>query len=51
VQEAVRAAGYKAATTTKRGLAEPGEDPLALDRIIVGPNHSPSRLLRVVGAT
>ena len=51
VQEAVRAAGFKAATTTKRGLAAPDEDPLALDRIIVGPNHSPGRLLRVLGAT
>ena len=51
VREAVRAAGYKAATTTKRGLAAPEDDPFALDRIIVGPNHSPRRLLRVLGAT
>jgi peptidoglycan/xylan/chitin deacetylase (PgdA/CDA1 family) len=51
VQEAVRRAGFKAATTTRRGLAAPDDDPFALDRIIVTPNHSPRRLLRVLGAT
>ena len=51
VQAAVRAAGYKAATTTRRGAASPQDDPFALDRIIVTPNHSPKRLLRVLGAT
>ena len=51
VQAAVRAAGYKAATTTRRGLASPEDDPYALDRIIVTRNDTPRRLLRRVGAT
>ena len=51
VQAAVRAAGFKGATTTRRGLASPEDDPYALDRIIVTRNHPPRRLLRLVGAT
>ena len=36
---AVRAAGYLAATTTRRGVASPGGDPFALPRISVSTPH------------
>ena len=43
---AVRAAGYLAATTTRRGVARPGGDPFELPRISVSPRTSPAALLR-----
>jgi hypothetical protein len=46
VKAAVRAAGYLAATTTRRGVARPGGDPYALPRISVSPRTSPAALLR-----
>jgi peptidoglycan/xylan/chitin deacetylase (PgdA/CDA1 family) len=45
VAAAVRAAGYLAATTVKRGLARPA-DPYALARVPVSAGTSPERLLR-----
>lgn len=35
VANAVRSAGYSAATTTRRGRAKPGDDPIQLCRILV----------------
>jgi len=46
VQEAVRAAGYLAATTVERGFAEPTADPFALPRIQVSRGTSATALLR-----
>ena len=51
VKVAVADAGYLAATTTRRGAAEPSDGAFALDRMIVNGNFSPARLLRAVGAT
>jgi peptidoglycan/xylan/chitin deacetylase (PgdA/CDA1 family) len=45
VEQAVRAAGYRAATTTQPGLARPGGDRFALPRIRVLPSMSPDALL------
>ncbi|HEV2777189.1 MAG TPA: polysaccharide deacetylase family protein [Solirubrobacteraceae bacterium] len=46
VRRAVRAAGYLAATTVKRGLARPTADPYALSRIQVSGGTSATALLR-----
>lgn len=46
VTEAVRAAGYLAATTVERGFATPTADPYALARIQVGGGMSAAALLR-----
>ena len=46
VQRAVRAAGYLAATTVKRGFARPTADPYALSRIQVSGGTSAAALLR-----
>jgi peptidoglycan/xylan/chitin deacetylase (PgdA/CDA1 family) len=46
VKAAVRAAGYLAATTTRRGLASPGGDRFALPRISVSVRTAPAVLLR-----
>ena len=46
VKAAVSAAGYLAATTTRRGVARPGGDPFELPRISVSPRTSPATLLR-----
>lgn len=46
VRRAVRAAGYLAATTVRRGLARPTADPYALSRIQVSGGTSPAALLR-----
>jgi peptidoglycan/xylan/chitin deacetylase (PgdA/CDA1 family) len=43
---AVRAAGYLAATTTRRRVATPGGDPFELPRISVSTRTSPAALLR-----
>jgi peptidoglycan/xylan/chitin deacetylase (PgdA/CDA1 family) len=51
VKVAVADAGYLAATTTRRGAAEPSDGAFALDRLIVNGNFSPARLVRAVGAT
>jgi peptidoglycan/xylan/chitin deacetylase (PgdA/CDA1 family) len=51
VKVAVADAGYLAATTTRRGAAEPADGAFTLDRLIVNGNFSPARLLRTVGAT
>ena len=45
VEDAVRRAGFLAATTTRRGLAAPGQDPYALPRISVGSQTAPGALL------
>lgn len=52
-EAAVRAAGYRAATTTQPGLARPDEDPFALPRVRVNGGESPATLLgqiRALGA-
>jgi hypothetical protein len=46
VEHAVRAAGYLAATTVKRGFARPAADPYALPRIQVSGSMSATALLR-----
>ncbi len=46
VRRAVRAAGYLAATTVKRGFAKPTADPYALARIQVSGGMSATALLR-----
>jgi peptidoglycan/xylan/chitin deacetylase (PgdA/CDA1 family) len=46
VKAAVRAAGYLAATTTRRGRAAPGGDRFALPRISVSVRTKPAALLR-----
>ena len=51
VKVAVADAGYLAATTTRRGAADPSDGAFSLDRLIVNGNFSPARLLRAVGAT
>jgi peptidoglycan/xylan/chitin deacetylase (PgdA/CDA1 family) len=48
VQTAVQDAGFLAATTTVRGLASPGDDPYALNRIIAGGRTTAPELLRIV---
>jgi peptidoglycan/xylan/chitin deacetylase (PgdA/CDA1 family) len=48
---AVRAAGYLAATTTRRGLAKPGGDRFALPRISVSVRSAPAALLRRLRST
>ncbi len=45
VEQAVKAAGYRGATTTDPGVAAPGDDPLALPRIRVTPEDTPAALL------
>ncbi|HXS45826.1 MAG TPA: polysaccharide deacetylase family protein [Solirubrobacteraceae bacterium] len=50
-EAAVRAAGFRGATTTDPGLARPGDDPYALARVRVEPQLTPSALLALVGAT
>jgi peptidoglycan/xylan/chitin deacetylase (PgdA/CDA1 family) len=47
-EAAVRAAGYRAATTTQTGLATPGGDRFALPRFRVLPETSPAALLATV---
>ncbi len=51
VKEAVRSAGFLAATTTRRGAASPADGAYELDRLVVTGNFSPARLLRDVRAT
>jgi peptidoglycan/xylan/chitin deacetylase (PgdA/CDA1 family) len=46
VRRAVRAAGYRAATTVRRGLARPTANPYALSRIQVSGGTSAAALLR-----
>jgi peptidoglycan/xylan/chitin deacetylase (PgdA/CDA1 family) len=46
VKDAVRAAGYLGATTTRGALASPQGDPFELPRIAVGSRTSPRALLR-----
>lgn len=46
VRRAVRAAGYLAATTVRRGFVRPSADPYALSRIQVGGGTSATALLR-----
>ena len=46
VRRAVRAAGYLAATTAKRGFAKPTADPYALARVQVSAGMSSTALLR-----
>jgi peptidoglycan/xylan/chitin deacetylase (PgdA/CDA1 family) len=46
VAEAVRAAGFRAATTTRRGQATAQQDPYALPRIIVTGRTTPEALVR-----
>jgi peptidoglycan/xylan/chitin deacetylase (PgdA/CDA1 family) len=46
VEAAVRAAGYRAATTTQLGLARPGGDPFALPRVRVNGGERPRTVLR-----
>ena len=48
VRRAVRAAGYLAATTVKRGFAQPTADPYALARIQVGGGMNATALLRLL---
>jgi peptidoglycan/xylan/chitin deacetylase (PgdA/CDA1 family) len=51
VAEAVRNAGYSAATTTQRGRARPGDDPVLLRRILVsGSNMLHLFLLKLLTA-
>jgi peptidoglycan/xylan/chitin deacetylase (PgdA/CDA1 family) len=50
VQAAVRAAGYRAATTERPGWATPGDDRLALPRIRVDGTESPAALVAAVAA-
>jgi peptidoglycan/xylan/chitin deacetylase (PgdA/CDA1 family) len=45
VVAAVKAAGYKAATTTQLGWARPGADPFALPRVRIDAGMSPSAVL------
>jgi peptidoglycan/xylan/chitin deacetylase (PgdA/CDA1 family) len=46
VMAAVREAGYKGATTTRRGAATPGQNPFALRRTIVTGRTKPSAVVR-----
>jgi peptidoglycan/xylan/chitin deacetylase (PgdA/CDA1 family) len=46
VEQAVRKAGYRGATTTQAGLARPGGDRFALPRIRVLPEDAPGELLQ-----
>jgi peptidoglycan/xylan/chitin deacetylase (PgdA/CDA1 family) len=48
VEQAVRAAGYRGATTTDPGAARPGGDRFALPRFRVLPSMSPDTLLAAV---
>jgi peptidoglycan/xylan/chitin deacetylase (PgdA/CDA1 family) len=50
VEEAVREAGFVAATTTRHGVATPQEDPFALSRIGVDGRSSPRALVRELRA-
>jgi peptidoglycan/xylan/chitin deacetylase (PgdA/CDA1 family) len=53
VEVAVRAAGYRAATTTQPGIARPGGDAFALPRVRVNGGEAPAALvaqLRGMGA-
>jgi peptidoglycan/xylan/chitin deacetylase (PgdA/CDA1 family) len=49
VRRAVRAAGFLGATTVRRGLASPRQDPFALDRITVVGRTSPRALVASLG--
>ena len=52
VVEAVRAAGFLGAISTRRGLAEPADGYFTLDRHVITGNFTPRRLLRAIrGAT
>jgi peptidoglycan/xylan/chitin deacetylase (PgdA/CDA1 family) len=52
VVDAVRAAGFTGATTTRRGLAEPSDGAFTLDRQVITGGFTPKRLLRGIrGAT
>ena len=48
VEQAVRAAGFRGATTTTAGVATPRGDPFALPRFRVLPEDSPAALLRAL---
>ena len=48
VRAAVRAAGFKTATTVDPGIARPGDDPFALPRIRVNGTDSPQTVLEHV---
>jgi peptidoglycan/xylan/chitin deacetylase (PgdA/CDA1 family) len=48
VEAAVRAAGYRAATTERPGAARPGDDPYALPRIRVDAGDSAQAVVRKV---
>jgi peptidoglycan/xylan/chitin deacetylase (PgdA/CDA1 family) len=47
--DAVRAAGYLGATTTQPGLASPGQNPYALDRIRINPGVTATQFLAQLG--
>jgi peptidoglycan/xylan/chitin deacetylase (PgdA/CDA1 family) len=47
-ERAVRAAGFRAATTTAPGIANPHEDPFALPRLRILPEEEPRALLASV---
>jgi peptidoglycan/xylan/chitin deacetylase (PgdA/CDA1 family) len=49
VRRAVRAAGFLGATSVRRGLASPRQDPFALDRITVAGRTSPHALVASLG--
>jgi peptidoglycan/xylan/chitin deacetylase (PgdA/CDA1 family) len=49
VRRAVRAAGFLGATTVRRGLASPLQDPFALNRITVAGRTSPQALVASLG--
>jgi peptidoglycan/xylan/chitin deacetylase (PgdA/CDA1 family) len=51
VVQAVRDAGFLAATTTVRGRASAGDDPFRLNRIIASGTATPSELVRLVRRT
>ena len=51
VEAAVRAAGYRAATTEVPGVARPGDDPYALPRIRVAGDTAPSAVVAAARAT
>jgi peptidoglycan/xylan/chitin deacetylase (PgdA/CDA1 family) len=50
VERAVRAAGYRAATTVEPGAARPGDDRMALPRIRVNGGESAASVLAAVRA-
>jgi peptidoglycan/xylan/chitin deacetylase (PgdA/CDA1 family) len=50
VRDAVKAAGFRTATTVVGGIADGDDDPYALPRVRVNPDDTPKRLLKKIRA-